>query len=139
MGARLVVVCAFDRRDDLRPQTTLGSLDPVTRRGRHSTGNEEHVPGELAWAETEAGRAEEIALQAAQSARDAGVEHVEARAVPGPPAEALLTEGESLGADLVVVGSKGMRSWSRFLLGSVPNAVSHHAQCDVLIVRTTDR
>jgi nucleotide-binding universal stress UspA family protein len=38
----------------------------------------------------------------------------------------------------VVVGSKGMRRASRFLLGSVADKVSHHAPCSVLIVRTDE-
>jgi nucleotide-binding universal stress UspA family protein len=42
-------------------------------------------------------------------------------------------------AELAVerVGNKGMRGAKRFLLGSVPNKVAHHASCDVMIVRTT--
>src|SRR6476646_2357806 len=40
-------------------------------------------------------------------------------------------------ADLIVVGNKGMTGAKRFLLGSVPNRVSHHAPCSVLIIRTT--
>ena len=40
-------------------------------------------------------------------------------------------------ADLIVVGNKGMTGAKRFVLGSVPNKVSHHAPCAVLIVRTT--
>jgi nucleotide-binding universal stress UspA family protein len=43
---------------------------------------------------------------------------------------------ETLGARTIVVGNKGMTSSRRFLLGSVPDKVSHHAPCDVLIVRT---
>ena len=39
--------------------------------------------------------------------------------------------------DLVVVGNKGMTGARRFLLGSVPNNISHHAPCSVLIVKTT--
>jgi nucleotide-binding universal stress UspA family protein len=42
---------------------------------------------------------------------------------------------ESEGADLIVVGSRGMSGAGR-LLGSVPNTVSHRAHCDVLIVAT---
>jgi nucleotide-binding universal stress UspA family protein len=54
------------------------------------------------------------------------------------PAEALIAVAEEQHADLLVVGSKGMRRVSRFLLGSVPNKVSHHAPCSVLIVRTDE-
>ena len=44
---------------------------------------------------------------------------------------------EENGADLIVVGNKGMTGARRYLLGSVPNNVSHHAPCSVIIVRTT--
>ena len=55
----------------------------------------------------------------------------------GPPADVLISETDRLNADLLVVGSVGMRGARRFLLGSVPNKVSHHAPCNVMIVRTT--
>jgi nucleotide-binding universal stress UspA family protein len=55
----------------------------------------------------------------------------------GDPAEALLDAAEEEGADLIVVGNRGMRGAKRFLLGSVPNRVAHHAPCSVLIVHTT--
>jgi nucleotide-binding universal stress UspA family protein len=54
----------------------------------------------------------------------------------GDPADAILDVAEEQGADLIVVGNKGMTGAKRFLLGSVPNKVSHHAPCSVLIVRT---
>ena len=55
----------------------------------------------------------------------------------GDPADAILDVAEEQEADLVVVGNKGMTGAKRFLLGSVPNKVSHHAPCSVLIIRTT--
>ena len=55
----------------------------------------------------------------------------------GDPADAILDIAEENNADLLVVGNKGMTGAKRFLLGSVPNKISHHAPCDVLIVRTT--
>lgn len=57
-------------------------------------------------------------------------------AVPGNPAEVLLSESQSLEADLLVVGSVGMSGARRFMLGNVPNKVSHHADRDLLIVKT---
>jgi nucleotide-binding universal stress UspA family protein len=54
----------------------------------------------------------------------------------GDPAEAILDVAEEQDADLIIVGNKGMRGAKRFLLGSVPNKISHHAPCDVMIVRT---
>ncbi len=55
----------------------------------------------------------------------------------GDPADAILKVAEDVEADLIVVGNKGMTGARRFLLGSVPNKVSHHAPCSVFIARTT--
>ena len=55
----------------------------------------------------------------------------------GDPAEAILDTAEEEKADLIVVGNRGMRGAKRFLLGSVPNRIAHHAPCNVLIVHTT--
>src|ERR1700692_783982 len=46
---------------------------------------------------------------------------VRTHAVPGPPADVLLSVADSVGADLIVVGSKGMKG-ARRLIGSVPNS-----------------
>ena len=73
---------------------------------------------------------------AAAKAKEAGVE-VNIHPREGEPADAILDVAEETGADLVVVGNKGMTGARRFLLGSVPNKVSHHAPCGVYIVRTT--
>ena len=52
----------------------------------------------------------------------------------GDPADVLCDIAEAHGADLLVVGNKGMQ---RRVLGSVPNSVSHKAPCSVVIVKTT--
>ncbi len=58
-----------------------------------------------------------------------------AHSASGSAADAILDTAESSGADLIVVGSKGMRG-ARRVLGSVPNSVAHGASCAVLIVKT---
>jgi nucleotide-binding universal stress UspA family protein len=68
--------------------------------------------------------------------RDRGVA-IEAKAIDGDPAAVLLDEAERGHYDLLVMGNKGMTGVSRFLMGSVPNKVSHHAASNILIVRTT--
>jgi nucleotide-binding universal stress UspA family protein len=73
---------------------------------------------------------------AAAEARKEGVE-VQTHPVEDEPADAILNVAEESKADLIVVGNKGMTGARRFLLGSVPNNVSHHAPCSVIIVRTT--
>jgi nucleotide-binding universal stress UspA family protein len=62
---------------------------------------------------------------------------VETHCMGGDPADALIDIAEATEASLIVVGSKGMHGGRRFLLGNVPNKVSHHAPCSVMIVRTT--
>ena len=54
----------------------------------------------------------------------------------GDAAAAILSVADGSNADLIILGSKGMQG-ARRVLGSVPNKVSHHAPCDVLIVQTT--
>ena len=71
-----------------------------------------------------------------QQVRDAGVD-VEVHPREGDPADAILDVADEQNADLVVVGNKGMTGARRFLLGSVPNKVSHHSGASVLIVRTS--
>ena len=77
-----------------------------------------------------------VLAAAAASAKEDGLE-VQTHPVEGDPAEAILNVAEETKADLIVVGNKGMTGARRFLLGSVPNKVSHHAPCSVIIVRTT--
>jgi nucleotide-binding universal stress UspA family protein len=77
-----------------------------------------------------------ILREAEQNVSSAGVK-VRTFARQGEPADAILDVAEDEGADLIVVGNKGMTGAKRFLLGSVPNKVSHHAPCSVLIIRTT--
>jgi len=62
---------------------------------------------------------------------------IDTRVEEGDPAAVLVDVAENDGYDLLVVGNKGMSGASRFLLGSVPNKVSHHAHSALLIVHTT--
>ena len=60
---------------------------------------------------------------------------VEAHSAQGNADDVILSAAVDVGADLIVVGSKGMRGARRYL-GSVPNSVAHAAHCAVLIVKT---
>ena len=94
------------------------------------------TPADLQWMVNPREEVDETLSDAADRVRDAGVD-VETFAREGDPADAILDVAEERGADLIVVGNKGMTGARRFLLGSVPNRVSHHAPCSVLIIRTT--
>ena len=66
-----------------------------------------------------------------------GIDDVEVRisTAVGDPADVIVRLADEVDADLIVVGSKGMRG-SRRILGSVPNRVAHKAGCHVLIAKT---
>lgn len=118
-GAKLDVVSAYE---------------PVSK--RRLAGEQLDAPADV---QHEIGPREDVNLVlegAAASAKSQGVE-VQTHPVEAEPAEAILNVAEQTGADLIVVGNKGMSGARRFLLGSVPNKVSHHAPCSVIIVRTT--
>ena len=79
--------------------------------------------------------AESVLADHASRARAAGVE-AQTHARSGAAAESICDVAAEIGADLIVVGNKGMVGVRR-VLGSVPNSVAHHAPCSVLIADTT--
>lgn len=112
----------------------VSAYQPVPK--RRLEGEQQDAPADV---QHEIGPREDVNLvleQAAAGVKSAGVE-VQTHPVEDDPADAILNVAEETGADLIVVGNKGMTGARRFLLGSVPNNVSHHAPCSVLIVRTT--
>jgi nucleotide-binding universal stress UspA family protein len=96
----------------------------------------QQVPDDLQWMVNPREDVSDTLERAGESIREQGVE-IETHAREGDPADAILDVAEEQGADLIVVGNKGMTGAKRFLLGSVPNKVSHHAPCSVMIIRTT--
>ena len=95
------------------------------------------VPGDLEWTLNPREEVDATLATAAGLAEKAGIATIRTHARQGDPADAILDVAEEQAADLIVVGNKGMTGAKRFLLGSVPNKVSHHAPCSVLIIRTT--
>ncbi len=118
VGARIELVSAYEPVSDarLREESIV-------------------VPQDLQWMINPREDVDATLEEAAAEIRAAGVE-VEVFARQGDPADAILDVAEERGSDLIVVGNKGMTGAKRFLLGSVPNKVSHHAPCSVLIIRT---
>lgn len=62
--------------------------------------------------------------------------NITTKVLPGSPKRVILEEAEALGADLIVVGSRGRGAWDRLLVGSVSQAVVTHAKCSVEIARS---
>ena len=118
MGAELLVMTGFQAAD----QATLERW-------------KDEAPAEMAWRYSSTSAAEEAVERGLAAAKEMGVDATSI-IEEGEAGEALIRVAEREGVDLMVVGNRGMTGASRFLLGSVPNKVSHHAPCDLLIVHT---
>ena len=79
-------------------------------------------------------RGKAVLDDAAERAEKAGVS-IDTVLADGEAADELVSAGDA--HDLVIVGNRGMTGAARFLLGSVPNKISHHVSTDLLIIRTT--
>ena len=114
--ARLVVISAF------RPVSEV-------RLAREQA----DAPQELQWSINPTEEVDEILATVARRAKAEGL-RVTTVAGDGDPADVLCDFAAEQGADVIVIGNKGMQ---RRILGSVPNSVTHNAPCSVLVVKTT--
>jgi nucleotide-binding universal stress UspA family protein len=112
----------------------VSAFEPVS--GARLREEQQQVPKDLEWTINPREDVDATLKDAAEQIGEAGVD-VTTFAREGDPADAILDVAEERDAGLIVVGNKGMTGAKRFLLGSVPNKVSHHAPCSVMIIRTT--
>jgi len=134
--AHAALARAIDLAAGLRGRLLIVSAyEPVSDPRLH--GEQVIAPKDVQWAINPHDDVLALLSQAESEAMDAGVAEVETFARVGDAADAIVDVAEEQSCDLIVVGNKGMTGAKRFLLGSVPNKVSHHAPCSVLIVRTT--
>ena len=83
-----------------------------------------------------AAKGEKAVATAAARHEGSGVS-IDTKVVDADPVSGLVAEATAGGFDLLVMGNKGMTGLTRFLKGSVPNKVTHHLPCSLLIVKTT--
>ncbi len=102
-------------------------------RGAHVSG----APAGAAqvWQPLPHSRVEAVLEEAEAAVRLSGIK-VQTHVSEDEPADALLAVASEVDADMIVVGNRGMQG-ARRVLGSVPNKIAHHADCNVLIVSTT--
>ena len=98
----------------------------------------EPLPFELQWIAKDVNEAEARAKRGKALAKKLGVTDVKIVTGASDPAMALIEAAETSGGDLIVTGNRGITQATRAIKGNVPNKVTHHAPCDVLIVHTTD-
>jgi nucleotide-binding universal stress UspA family protein len=91
------------------------------------------APEDIQWSINPTEDVDAILSDVEEMAQEAGLS-VTTVAGDGDPADVLVNHAEEQGADVLVVGNKGMQ---RRILGSVPNSVAHKATCTVVVVKTT--
>ena len=91
------------------------------------------APQEVQWSINPTEDVESTLSEVEEKAHERGLETTTV-ASEGDPADILCRYAEEQGADVLVIGNKGMH---RRLLGSVPNSVAHRAPCSVVVVKTT--
>jgi nucleotide-binding universal stress UspA family protein len=120
-GAKLIIACAFrplDRREEQRASEELG-MDAYKVHGSNP--------------------ADSVLNEAVERAQLAGATEIALEPAEGDPVDVLLRIAGEVGANLIVVGNRGLNSLAGRLLGSVPSNISHRATCDVLIAYTVHR
>ena len=113
--AELVIVCAY------------------TPASREDTADAEDALKDEAYLVVGWTPAEETLRSAEERASAAGARKIRTIGADGAPVDVLRKAVRDTDADLLVVGNRGM---DRRLMGSVPNTVTHKAQCSVLVVKT---
>jgi nucleotide-binding universal stress UspA family protein len=78
--------------------------------------------------------AESVLARESRALTDQGID-VATHAREGDPAEVIIDVAQEHGADLIIVGARGLSGLQRFLLGSVSSKLSHHAPTSVMVVR----
>ena len=76
-----------------------------------------------------------IGERIAAKCRAAGVKELQCAVDSGDPVRAILQHAEAEGADLIVLGTRGLSSLKGLLMGSVSQRVCQRAKCPCLIVK----
>lgn len=78
---------------------------------------------------------DEIVNRAVQRAKELGVKDVHSATAKGDPADAILDMAQAAGADMIVLGHRGLGRLKTLILGSVAQKVLQQADCTVMSVR----
>ncbi len=117
-SATLVIACAYVPAD---PRSVSQAADQLGEDAYQIRGDNPAV---------------DIVRGAKDRAQASGATEIEVRTIKGAPVDSLIALADEVGADLLVVGNKGLNSLTGRLLGSVPADAARRATCDVLIVHT---
>lgn len=116
-GATLLIACAYNPAQD--------------------TARTQDILGPDAYQVVGSSPAEDTVRTAGERAAARGATKIETVTVEGKPAETLRKIARDHGADLIVVGNRGLNTLAGRIIGSVPLDVARHTPIDVLIVHTT--
>lgn len=128
-AAELARVTTLKRLLEPQPEEPLHTDDLIARLAAAGVGEPENPVSTL---EAIDGRILEAAQQEAERA---GVAGVALRLTEGDPAADIVAHARFEGADLIVVGSRGLGTLQGLLLGSVSREVCQKAPCSCMVVR----
>lgn len=94
-----------------------------------------HLPELANASEEHRHHADALVARTAEALRNAGFDRVTTAIGQGDPKVVVLDTAAEWNADLIILGSHGEKNRTRFLMGSVSEAVVRHAQCSVQVVR----
>jgi nucleotide-binding universal stress UspA family protein len=130
--AKVAVDFAMDMAERYGAKLVIASAYKPVSEGQLRREKSE-APDDIQWSINPSEEVDATLRTVEEEAKEKGLEYA-SEARNGEPAEVLVDIAESHGADVIVVGNKGMQ---RRILGSVPNTVAHKAPCSVMVVKTT--
>lgn len=128
---RIALDCAIDLARHYASSLVVLSIAPLAP--VYVAPTEPYVPATVP--ESELNRYRQVVESGVRDAEAAGVAGVTGLCAEGPVVEEILAHLEQYPTDLLVVGSRGLSTARRLLLGSVSAAMVNRAPCPVLVVR----
>jgi nucleotide-binding universal stress UspA family protein len=133
-GAAIRFFCSLPLPRGLRVRL-LGAVEAVPRPVSTPRSVRRQLGAMIADLERERRAAVDAVLDRAAKQFGTKLTRVTRSAPTGHPGEAILSAAVGLGADLIVVGARGLGGMKRLVLGSVSERVLRDARCPVLIVK----
>jgi nucleotide-binding universal stress UspA family protein len=125
-GADLILLHILSKKEPDHPIAPTYVYYPIVEETNYATYQREYARYEQ--------HGIEFLRNLTQEAIAAGIK-TEFTQLAGNPGQIICELADHWSADLILVGSRGLKGLKEMFLGSVSNYVTHHAPCSVLIIR----
>lgn len=127
-GANLMLLHVLSPQESEYPILPVNTYDPLVNELDYDRYHQKHAEYEL--------EGLQFLQNLTEEATKAGID-TEHTQLSGNSGRMICELANNWSADLIVVGSRGLKGLKEMFLGSVSNYVTHHAPCSVLIVRNS--